>query len=64
MQSKRTLNVNKMIVDFLKDRANSVRKEVTKLIAELIDQHGQSWAEKNIVAKLLPMFKSSTYMHR
>jgi hypothetical protein len=35
--------LNKIIVDFMKDRANSIRKEGTKLVADLIDQHGQAW---------------------
>lgn len=33
----------KFVVDYLKDRANAVRKEGVKLIMKLIEQHGQIW---------------------
>ena len=32
----------KIILDYLKDRANSIRKEGVKLIIEVIDIHGQN----------------------
>ena len=35
-----------------------------KIIAQCIDQHGQIWVEKNIMIKLLPMFKSPTFLQR
>lgn len=54
----------KFVLDYLKDRANAVRKEGVRLIVRIIEQHGQPWAEKNIVPKLLPMFKSPTFLHR
>jgi HEAT repeat protein len=56
--------VVKFVVDYLKDRANAVRKEGVKLIVRLIEQHGQPWVEKNIISKMLPMFKSPTFLHR
>jgi serine/threonine-protein phosphatase 2A regulatory subunit A len=33
----------KFIIDYFKDRANSVRKEGVKLVLKVIEQHGQSW---------------------
>lgn len=56
--------VIKTITDYLKDRANSVRKEAVQLILEIIGQHGQPWVERTIIPKLLPMFKSATFIHR
>lgn len=35
-----------------------------KLIVKIIEQHGQPWVEKNIIPKLIPMFKSPTFLHR
>jgi HEAT repeat protein len=54
----------KFIVDYLKDRASAVRKESVKLIVKIIELHGQGWVEKSIVPKIIPMFKSPTFMHR
>jgi hypothetical protein len=56
--------VTKFVVDYLKDRANAVRKEGVRLIVKIIEQHGQPWVEKNIIPKLIPMFKSPTFLHR
>lgn len=54
----------KFIIDYLKDKANVIRKESVKIIGQCIDQHGQLWVEKNIMIKLLPMFKSPTFLQR
>jgi hypothetical protein len=54
----------KIVIDYLKDRANAVRKDGVKLIIQIIDQHGQPWTEKSIIPKIIPMFKSQTYIHR
>jgi len=54
----------KFIIDYLKDRASAVRKESVKLIIKIIEQHGQTWVEKNIIPKFIPLFKSPTFMHR
>jgi len=54
----------KIVIDYLKDKASSVRKEAVWLIIQIIDQHGQPWAEKNIIPKIIPMFKSQTFIHR
>lgn len=56
--------ITKIIIDYLKDRASAVRKEGVRLIISIIDQHGQPWTEKNIIPKILPMFKSQTFVHR
>lgn len=54
----------KIIIDYLKDRANAVRKEGVRLILDIIAQHGQPWVERNIIPKFLPLFKSTTFIHR
>jgi hypothetical protein len=56
--------VVKFVVEYLKDRANAVRKEGVLLIVKLVEQHGQAWVEKTVIPKLLPMFKSPTFLHR
>lgn len=56
--------IAKSVLDYLKDRANAVRKEGVRLILKIIEQHGQGWAEKNLIPKMLPMFKSPTFLHR
>jgi serine/threonine-protein phosphatase 2A regulatory subunit A len=33
----------KFVTEYLKDRANAVRKEGVRLIIKIIDQHGQGW---------------------
>ena len=59
-----TEKINKTIVEFLKDRANSIRQEAIRLICTVVEHHGLPWSEKNLLAKWLPLFKSSTFLHR
>jgi hypothetical protein len=54
----------KILLDYLKDRAFSIRKGGIQLLSKVFDHCGQVWFEKTILPKILPMFKSQTFIER
>jgi hypothetical protein len=54
----------KLAIDYIRDRAFSVRKEGMKLLANLAKLHDTAWFEKNIMPKLLNIFKATGYLQR
>ena len=54
----------KLAIDYIRDRAFSVRKEGMKLLSSLAKLHDPVWFEKNIMSKLLNIFKATGYLQR
>ena len=54
----------KLTIDFIRDRACAVRKEGIKLLVKVLDHFQPPWFEKNIMTKLLNIFKATSYLQR
>lgn len=51
-------------MDYVRDRANAVRKEGIKLLQKIQLEFGSEWFEKNIMGKVLQISKATNYIHR
>ena len=54
----------KLAIDYIRDRAFSVRKAGMKLLANIARHHEAPWFEKNIMPKLINIFKATSYLQR
>ena len=54
----------KQAVDYLRDRAYSVRLIAFDMMAEINDSLGTAWFENNILPKIMQLFKATSYLQR
>lgn len=54
----------KLLVDYINDKANSVRKEARNLLVKIQGEIGSSWIEKQLFSKLSSLHKAKSYLQR
>ena len=54
----------KLAIDYIRDRAFSVRKEGMKLLTNICKHFESAWFEKAVMPKLLNIFKATSYLQR
>lgn len=54
----------KQVMDYLRDKANAVRKQAIQLMGNIQKQFGSEWFEKNMMAKILQSSKATNYIQR
>ena len=54
----------KLLLEYVNDKANIVRKEGIKLLVKIHCEVGNGWIEKNLLPKILPLAKAKSYIQR
>ena len=55
---------NKLITEYINDKAHAVRKEGIKLLVKIHCEVGSGWVEKNLMPKIFPLAKAKSYIQR
>ena len=54
----------KLVMEFIRDPANSVRKEGIKLLKRIQVEFGAPWFEKTMMPQIMKISKASSYIQR